>query len=292
MPPETLRALLEEGRRALAGQGIATAALDARLLLQKACGVAHETVIAERELPVAPEQAAAYRAMVAQRACRMPVSRILGTREFYGREFVVTPAVLDPRPDTETLVEAAVELSRDHGPFRFADLGAGSGAIAVTLLCELPQAQGTATDISAAALDVARANAARHGVRTRLRFEQSNWLDRVSGRFDLIVSNPPYVAFAEIDALEPEVRQHDPRLALDGGPDGLEAYRRIAASAGPHLAAAGAVAVEIDAGQEAAVVEIFADCGFAHAESRRDLAGRPRCLLFRSAGWPLRMAQR
>jgi release factor glutamine methyltransferase len=292
MPPETLRALLEEGRRALMGQGIETAALDARLLLQAACGVSHETIVAEADSAITSAQAESYRDMIARRAAHMPVSRIVGTREFYGRRFVVTPAVLDPRPDTETLIEAVVELLREERPFRFIDLGTGSGAIAVMLLCELPQARGVATDISADALAVARANAERHGVADRLSLAQSSWFQGLSGQFDLIVSNPPYIALGDIDRLEPEVRVHDPRLALDGGPDGLEAYRRIAAGAAPLLAPGGQVAVEIGAGQEGEVAVIFEVCGFRHAVSRRDIAGRPRCMVFHREGEVLQIAQR
>jgi release factor glutamine methyltransferase len=274
------------------GQGIETAALDARLLLQAACGVSHETIVAEADSAITSAQAESYRDMIARRAAHMPVSRIVGTREFYGRRFVVTPAVLDPRPDTETLIEAVVELLREERPFRFIDLGTGSGAIAVMLLCELPQARGVATDISADALAVARANAERHGVADRLSLAQSSWFQGLSGQFDLIVSNPPYIALGDIDRLEPEVRVHDPRLALDGGPDGLEAYRRIAAGAAPLLAPGGQVAVEIGAGQEGEVAVIFEVCGFRHAVSRRDIAGRPRCMVFHREGEVLQIAQR
>ena len=283
MPPETLRALLDEGRRVLAGQGIETAALDARLLLQAACDVSHEAIVAEPENTASAAEAASYRATIARRTSRQPVSRILGTREFFGRPFLLAPSVLDPRPDTETVIDAVLQRFRDRRPFRFLDLGTGSGIIAITLLCELPAAQAVATDISDAALSVARANAARHGIADRLSLVHASWLDGVEGRFDLVVSNPPYIPLGEIEGLAPEVRGHDPRLALDGGPDGLEAYRRIAAGAGAKLAPGGVVMVEIGCGREQQVSTILARHGF-HGESvRNDIAGRPRCLAFQHA---------
>ncbi len=162
------------------------------------------------------------------------MSRILGEREFYGRIFSVTPDVLDPRPDTETLIDAALKLMPPSA--RLLDLGTGSGVIMVTLLAERPDASGVAVDLSPSALAVARANAERNGVAARLTLHSGEWFEPVGDeRFDLILSNPPYVPEAEIEGLAPDVREHDPRLALAGGPDGLEAYRAIAAGAMRHL---------------------------------------------------------
>jgi release factor glutamine methyltransferase len=281
MPPERLRALLDEGRRVLAGQGIETAALDARLLLQMACGLSHGEIVATPDGEASGEQAVSYRAMLARRAGRLPLSRIVGTREFYGRPFLIAPSVLDPRPDTETVIDAVLERFRARKQFRFLDLGTGSGIIVVTILCELPRAEAMATDISDGALAVARENAARHGVSDRLRLFHANWFMGIDERFDLIVSNPPYIPLADIDRLEPEVRDHDPRLALDGGPDGLEAYRRVAVGARERLRPEGVVVVEIGAGQEPHVSAIFSERGFFRAAVRNDLAGHPRCLTFR-----------
>jgi release factor glutamine methyltransferase len=278
MPPETVGTLLAEGRGLLEGQGIDTAALDARLLLQMACGVTHEAIVAEPRSRIGTEQATAYRLMIARRAAREPLSRIFGTREFYGRPFLLAPSVLDPRPDTETLIDAVIERFADRGPFRFLDLGTGSGNIALTILGELPNATAVATDLSPSALSVARANAARHGVLGRVGFLNANWFDAVEGLFDLLVSNPPYIPLSDIDRLEPEVRDHDPRSALDGGPDGLEAYRRITVGAKSRLAPGGCVMVEIGAGQEGDVGAIFAAAGFRLDAARNDLAGLPRCL--------------
>lgn len=278
MPPDTLQGLLAEARRKLMAAGVETAALDARLLLQHAAGVSHEALIAAPECPVEAGTAARFGQLVKRRLDHEPVSRILGEREFYGRVFIVTPAVLDPRPDTETLIDAA--LAEAGAAPLILDLGTGSGAIAVTMLAERPAAQGVATDLSAAALAVARDNAVRLGVVDRLTLVHGSWFDGIAQRFDLILSNPPYIPLAEIAGLAPEVRDFDPLRALDGGPDGLSAYRRIAAGALSHLAPGGRVIVEIGAGQAAAIGGIFAGQDLRETGRRRDLAGRVRCLTF------------
>jgi release factor glutamine methyltransferase len=268
--------------------GIKTPELDARLLLCHAAGLSHEAYVARAREALAPEVAASFEASVLRRAAREPVSRILGSREFYGREFLVDRHALDPRPDTETLIEAALDLvaraaSRGR-PLKLLDLGTGTGCILITLLAELPHARGVGTDISGAALKLAAANAGRLGVADRARFVAADWLDGVEGCFDLILSNPPYIASAEIATLAREVADHDPRLALDGGPDGLDAYRRIAASAGQVLAPTGRILVEIGSGQAEAVARIFRGAGLSldpEGSVGRDFAGRPRLVVAR-----------
>ena len=280
---ETRRALLKQAGERLAAQGIETAVLDARLLFQAASGSRHEDIVVDPDLVVPPEVAARF-SMFIERRCRFePVSRILGTREFYGRSFRVTPDVLDPRADTETLIGAALGLVKGKGAFRILDLGTGSGAIAVTLLAELPGATAVAGDLSAAALAVAKGNAEALGVACRASFVQANWFEGIGGKFDLIVSNPPYIPLGDIAGLAPDVREFDPARALDGGPDGLEAYRRLANGAGGHLAPSGRVVLEIGAGQENAVNELFTRQGFARESRHFDLAGHARCLVF---SWP------
>ena len=240
----------------------------------------HEDIVAESDLVVPPDVAARFSVFI-ERRCRFePVSRILGTREFYGRSFRVTPDVLDPRADTETLIGATLGLVKGKGSLRILDLGTGSGAIAVTLLAELPEATAVASDLAAAALAVAKGNAEALGVAGRASFVQANWFEGVDGTFDLIVSNPPYIPLGEIAGLAPDVREFDPAKALDGGPDGLEAYRRLANGAGGHLATKGHIVLEIGAGQENAVNELFTGQGFARKSRHFDLAGHVRCLVF------------
>lgn len=278
MPPETARGLIAAARRDLIAADIDNSALDARLLLQHAAGLSHAMIAADPDQAVAAEAAERFRQLLSRRLSHEPVSRILGAREFYGREFLVTPDVLDPRPDTETLIAAALPLI--DGKSRILDLGAGSGAIIVTLLAERNGASGVAVDISLAALAVAGRNAALLGVADRLRLVEGSWFSGVDGRFDLIVSNPPYIPAGEIAGLEPDVRDYDPHLALAGGLDGLDAYRAIAAGAGAHLEAGGRVLVEIGAGQEDGVTAVFAACGLNRLGCHRDLGGHVRVLDF------------
>jgi release factor glutamine methyltransferase len=200
------------------------------------------------------------------------VAQIVGARAFWGREFAVTPDTLDPRPETETLVAAALEA-----PFaRLLDLGTGTGCLAVTLLAERGTAAGTATDISPRALAVARVNAERHGVAGRLDLVEADWGAGLVGPFDLVVSNPPYIAAEEMADLAPEVRCHEPWAALTDGADGLTAYRRIAAAAPALLAPGGRLIVEIGPGQAASVEELFAAAGLAVTATRADMDRRER----------------
>ncbi len=281
MPPDRLDGLLRRARARLEEAGAGTPALDARILLQHATGLSHETIVAEPERAMTEEEAMGLSLLIARRAEGEPVSRILGSREFFGRSFAIGPAVLDPRADTEVLIEAALGLMA--GEESLLDLGTGSGIIAITLLAERPRAHATATDLSAEALTAAAANGRAHGVADRLTLRHGNWFEPVSGRFGLIVSNPPYIPLAEIEGLAREVRDHDPRRALDGGPDGLDAYRRIAAGAPGHLAPGGHVLVEIGAGQEEAVAGIFRGQGFGTPARHLDLGGHVRCLVFPAA---------
>lgn len=279
MPPETVQLLLAAAASRLRAAGCDTPDLDARLLLQAATGVTREEMILEPKRKVGEEQRRNFLSFIVRREAREPVSRILCEREFYGRPFRVTPATLDPRADTETLVEAALAVM--PGNARILDLGTGTGAIAVTLLAERPEATGVATDLSAEALAVALANAQANGVAKRLTLLQGDWFEPVSGVFDIIASNPPYIPASTISELAPDVRNFDPVLALVGGYDGLDPYRIIATSAADHLAAQGHLLVEIGAGQADAVAEIFTSAGFRPTGRHEDLGGHVRCLAFR-----------
>ncbi len=274
--PDTVASALARARARLVAADLVDASSDARLLMQRVLGCDHAGLILAGERVMTSDEQAALDALLMRRLSHEPVSKILGEREFYGRTFRVTEDVLDPRADTETLIDLALDVPAR----RLLDLGSGSGALAVTLLAEWPEATGVAVDLSEKALAVTAENAERLGVAARLTCLQGTWFDPVEGRFDLIVSNPPYIPAGEIAGLEADVREHDPHLALDGGADGLSCYRAIAGGAAAHLAPAGRVIVEIGAGQGPDVARIFGDSGFWLAAERQDLGRHTRALLF------------
>lgn len=275
MRTDRLSTLLAEARRRLESIGIETSALDARLLLQAATGLTHADIVAEPQRELSSEQIKIFEQFIIRRMAHEPVSRILGVREFYGRAFKVTPTVLDPRADTECVVELAFKLTKQG---RFVDLGTGSGAIAITLCAENKNLSGIATDISPDALLVAQANAKNLSVADRLQFHHGAWFDGLSGPFDLIISNPPYIK--EDAKLPPDVANYDPHLALFGGADGLLAYRAIAQQSGAHLAESAHLIVELGFDQAQAVSEIFSAHGFIVVSKAIDIAGYIRGLAF------------
>jgi release factor glutamine methyltransferase len=269
--------------------GVPDAGGDARRLLAAALGVPGAHLLAHPEQVLTAEQAAGFARLLERRRAREPVSRILGEREFYGRPFMLSPATLDPRPDSETLIDTALDIAGSAGlrtaPLRLLDIGTGSGCLLVTLLCELPNATGVGTDISPAALEVARENARRLGVVQRASWQVADALHGVEGRFDLLVCNPPYVRSGDIAALEPEVRAFDPRTALDGGSDGLDIYRRLA----PHIPAVcprGWALLEVGYDQADAVANVLASSAtMADASAftfRCDVTGIRRCVAWRT----------
>lgn len=256
----------------LRAAGVDDPAGDARWLLAHALGIDPGRLTLHLPEPLGAAAAARFDAAITARAARQPVSRIIGFREFYGRRIQIGAAVLDPRPETEILVELA--LSEAFATVL--DLGTGSGCILLTLLAEREQAQGCGSDISGDALEIARRNAAALGVADRASLTQSDWFTGISGRYDLIVSNPPYIAQAEMAALAPEVRDHEPALALTPGGDGLDAYRAIAAGAGAHLATGGRLMVETGPTQGEAVARLMRDAGLVAVTVTPDLDGRDR----------------
>jgi len=290
--PELLAhgATIAQARRALADAfrraGLDSPELDARLLTGHALGLDHARLAAESDHKLGDQEIGALAALAARRLRREPVARILGRKEFWGLELRITEATLVPRPETETLVEAALAaIDRDGArsrALRIADLGTGSGALLLALLHELPNATGIGTDVSREALTSAADNAGRLGLAGRAAFAAGDFGAALEGRFDLVVSNPPYVASGELEALEPEVR-HDPRRALDGGADGLDCYRTISAQARRLLKAGGHLVVELGIGQEPAVAGLFRAAGLAPLPARPDLAGIPRALHARVA---------
>ena len=262
--------------------GFESAALDAKRLTSFALGLS-DIEIATREGEAVDEAGAQRVAELLQRRLTgESVARIVGEREFYGLAFGLNAATLEPRPETEMLVDLAIAALPAGG--RLLDLGTGTGAIAISVLVNRPDVTAVATDLSAAALEAAAGNAARHGVAERATFLQGSWFEplttnpegRGEERFDLIVSNPPYITSAVVDTLAPEVRDFDPRLALDGGPDGLAPYRIIAAEAAQYLTPGGRVLVEIGYDQGAAVMALFVAAGFGDVAVHRDLAGLDR----------------
>ena len=278
----TVGRLLQGGVEALRRAGVPEPAADARRLMAHALGTPpHRLTLSEPE-PAGAFLADAFLPLVEARARRQPVSQLTGARLFWGREFLVTPDVLDPRPETEVLVAEALA-----GPVaRVLDLGTGSGCLLVTILAERPGATGLGVDLSPPALVVAARNAEAHGVAARAAFLASDWLARVEGRFDLIVSNPPYIAAGAMDGLEPEVRLFEPRMALTDEGDGLGAYRVILAGALSHLTPGGRLMVEVGPTQAEAVTALGAGAGLEPAGTRADLDGRARACLFRSPGPP------
>ncbi|KZE30692.1 peptide chain release factor N(5)-glutamine methyltransferase [Chelatococcus daeguensis] len=286
MPTTTRQEALRHLRASFAAAGIDNPALDARLLLLAACEIAGAELAANPTEPLGEDGAKRLVAVAARRLAREPVARILGEREFWGLPFRLSPATLEPRPDTETLVAAVLKTLRAQGradaPLTILDIGVGSGCILLALLHELPQATGLGIDRALEAAQTARGNAERLGLAERARFIVGNWSAAVAGPIDILVSNPPYIASAVIPGLAPEVRRYDPLLALDGGGDGLDAYRALAADAPRLLAQGGLAALEVGAGQDGAVAGLFAGLGpiTVHA----DLAGIARAVVVAAAG--------
>ena len=267
----------------LAAAGIENARSEAWLLLAAATGRARAALMAGAPEALDPEQQARLDELVRRRLAREPLAYVLGEKEFWSLRFEVGPPVLIPRPETETLVEAVLAQLPDRDrPLRLLDLGVGSGSLLLALLSELPQATGLGVDDSAAALALARRNAERLGVAARADLRHGRWGAGLRERFDVIVSNPPYVAEGEWDHLQPEIRDFEPKAALVAGPDGLDAYRALAPHCARLLAHGGLCALEIGSGQGDAVATLLAAQGLIVAERRRDLAGIDRCLIART----------
>jgi release factor glutamine methyltransferase len=280
----TLRRAERGLARRFAEAGIEGAARDARLLIEAAAGVEARDWLTDADQRLSPETVARIEAFALRRLAREPVSRILGRRGFFGRDFEITPATLDPRPDSETLIELALELLLSEraarAPFSILDIGTGSGCLLVTLLAELPAAIGTGSDIDDAALMVAARNAERHGVAARATWQRARSLSGVEGPFDLIVANPPYIPRDIIATLTPEVRHYDPLPALDGGIDGLDVYREIICGLNKNNLR-GWILFEIGHDQAPSVDRLLDQCASLDPSTRRrkrDLGGHIRCV--------------
>jgi release factor glutamine methyltransferase len=275
----SLHERLLHARHALIRAGIdgEDAALDAELLARHLLGWDRATLLARGRNPAPPEFDARYDRLLARRAAREPAAYIIGRREFWGLDFEITPDVLIPRPETEAVIEEAVDAAATYGPFRtIADVGTGSGCIAIALAVEFPAARIVATDTSPGALAVAQRNAARHGVAPRITFVRCDLLEGTAIPAELIASNPPYVAESDATSLPPEVGRYEPADALFGGRDGLAVLRRLFATAAQHLATGGSLVVEFGFGQEATVRALAQDAGWHVVRVRNDLQAIPR----------------
>jgi release factor glutamine methyltransferase len=280
----TVGEALARCRTALTAAGIESPGLEARLLVSAAFDTTSEQIVAWPERAVAVEGTARLDALMHRRLKREPMSHILGRREFWSLDFIVTQDVLTPRPDSETLVAAVLDQIDDRGrALSVLDLGTGTGCLLLALLSELPQARGIGIDASEAALDVARRNAEASRLASRTDFRHGNWTQGIDGRFDIIVSNPPYIATGDLAGLPAEVRC-EPVLALDGGIDGLAAYRALAPDLRRVLAPGGIVAVEIGFAQASDVEGILVRAGLEPCARHADLNGIIRCILARQSG--------
>jgi release factor glutamine methyltransferase len=278
---DSLRTALDETARRLAGAGIPEPRREARLLVSEASGLAFEALAGDPGRALEPQTAARLGGLLARRLAREPLAMILGRREFWSLPFAVTRDTLVPRPETETLVEAALTLIPDRrAPLRLLDLGCGTGCLLLALLTELPGASGLGIDASLAAARIARQNAAVFGLLDRAGFIVGDWGAALPDECcDFILSNPPYIPAGEIEGLAPEIARYEPRLALSGGPDGLNAYRELAPALGRLLRPGGYALVEVGQGQIDRVARLLGRTGLAETARLRDLAGIPRCLI-------------
>ncbi|MDO9417896.1 peptide chain release factor N(5)-glutamine methyltransferase [Pararhizobium sp.] len=281
---DTADSLLAEVRRQFQAADLDDPAQEARILVSGLLGLSLTQFLSRGGDAVSPEAAARVRAAVGRRLAHEPVHRILGERSFFGLTLGLSPETLEPRPDTETLVETMLPFVADiverTGQCRIVDLGTGTGAICLALLSAFPLATGVGVDLSAGALATAVVNARRNGLDGQFSVVESDWFERLTGQFDIVVSNPPYIASVVVDGLDPEVRDYDPRLALDGGADGLDAYRIIASGVAKVLAPRGVIGLEIGYDQKLHVTDLFEAASLTLAGEAADLGGRDRVLVF------------
>ena len=273
----TLLQAWQSAKKRLEAVGLTGPVIDARLLVEAAADATRADIVADPHRPLTAEQEATLENYIGRREHREPVSHILGRKGFWKIMLSVTPDVLTPRPDTESILDVVLPPFPEHAPWQILDLGVGSGAILLAILAERPAARGLGIDVSEEALAVARDNAAHLGLAGRVALLRSDWTTGLGDdQFDLVVSNPPYIATAVIETLEPEVRDHEPRVGLDGGPDGLTHYRVLAPEILRVLKPGGLFAVEIGFDQKDAVEALFRDAGAFNVRTQRDLADRDR----------------
>ncbi len=252
--------------------------LEARMLVKHITGLSDANLIGMNELPLSESQTAQLNDFIAQRLNGRPVSKIIGCKEFYGRDFIVSDDVLDPRPDSELIIDVILKNKAKTGSLKILDMGTGSGCLALTLLAEYPNATALATDISIQAINVAKKNAESLGVCDRVRFIESNWFDSIEGEFDVIISNPPYIESDDIENLSREVSKYDPILALDGGKDGLLPYQVILPQIRTYLNDGGIMVIEHGTGQSPRIKRLVENEGLDDIQVHYDLGGHDRVI--------------
>jgi len=275
--------ILKNAKQALSNQNIESYALDADLLMCKATGLTREKIICYPERIISDKQLDLFEELLKRRINREPMSHILGVREFFGREFIVTADTLDPRPDSECLIEAILEIYKDRPkPENIIDFGTGTGCLLLTVLSEFEDSKGIAVDKSKQAIEVARQNSIKLSLANRVEFVVSNWGKEVKGKYDLIISNPPYIRKNDITVLEPEVANFEPHSALDGGDNGLACYIELAPYIASLIARNGYAVIEHGLNQSNDVRSIMEDSGLEFVAAKKDLAGIDRCIILKS----------
>ncbi len=274
-----IKSLLSQSKETLKAAGITSYSLDADLLMSHALNMSKEEIFCYPMRELSEMEESKFNELVKRRALREPISHIIGKREFWGREFKVTEKTLDPRPDSESLIENTLNLYKDiPPPLKILDFGTGSGCLLLTLLCEFKDANGVGVDIKEETITVAKENSLKLGLAKRSCFVVSNWGKSVKGNYDLIISNPPYIKHSDIDGLEPEVSKYEPRQALDGGDTGLECYIELAPQMFNLLSEGGFAVLEHGIGQETEIRKILEKNNFSFVNYKQDLAGINRCI--------------
>jgi release factor glutamine methyltransferase len=279
MPDHRLFAVMSKAAKQLAAAEIDNPHLDARILIQHILGCDRMQMLTGAERILSDDDLFNIQKIIARRTAHEPVARIIGEREFWGLSFGLNEATLEPRPDSETLVEAVLSVASHERPIQILDLGTGTGCLLLSLLHELPEAEGLGIDIAQRAVEQATINAENLGLMSRAKFQLGDWLAGIAESFDIIISNPPYIIHDNIMALQPEVRENDPLRALDGGMDGLDDYRKLIPLIPKSLNAHGVVAMEVGQGQAQFVADLMKDAGLKEIKIYNDLAGIERCLV-------------